>query len=301
MDWKYKALLQWGFSHLPGGERMNYFFQRRVTKNLPVDQITFTSRVVAARQHLEALRRYANQPLKTLTFYEFGAGWDLIVPLTLYALGVNRQILVDIRSLIRPDLIENTIDRLAAVSIEPPLIRRPRSLNGSRPELLDELREQYGIDYRAPRDARATGLDPGSIDCITSTNTLEHIPPGEMAAILAECHRILRPGGLMSLDVDYQDHYSYFDPRITAYNFLRYSPRVWSIFSPSLHYQNRLRHPDYLELVKAAGFTILEEKRTEGSAEDLGAIERLALHDGFRTYSPRDLAVRGSVLVLSKP
>src|SRR6202011_3579076 len=130
MDWKYKALLQWGFSHLPGGERMNYFFQRRVTKNLPVDQITFVSRVVAARQHLEALRRYANRPPETLTFYEFGAGWDLIVPLTLYSLGVNRQILVDVRSLIRPDLIENTIERLAAVSIEPPLIRRPRSLNG---------------------------------------------------------------------------------------------------------------------------------------------------------------------------
>src|SRR5438067_829197 len=126
--------------------------------------------------------------------------------------------------------------------------------------------------------------EAGSVDCITSTNTLEHIPPDDLAAILRECYRILAPSGLVSLDIDYQDHYSFFDPRITAYNFLRYSARTWSFFSPSLHYQNRLRHPDYLELVKAAGFKIIEEKRTDGTAEDLAAVQQMPLDQRFRGY-----------------
>ena len=299
MNWKYKALLQWGLSHLPAGERLNYVFQRRVTRNLPVDESTFTSRVMAARQHLDGIRRHSSRPLSTLTFFEFGAGWDLIVPLTLYGLGVDRQILVDIRSLIRPDLIANTIERLP--SVEPALPRRPGSVNSAEGTITRALQQQFGIDYRAPADARATGLEAGSIDAITSTNTLEHIPPREIAALLRECYRILRPGGLMSLDIDYQDHYSYFDHGITVYNFLRYSSRKWSFYSPSLHYQNRLRHPQYVDLVLSAGFKILEENRTDGSPADLDALARIPVDAQFRQYAPRDLAVRGSVLVVERP
>ena len=72
-------------------------------------------------------------------------------------------------------------------------------------------------------DARASGLHAGCVDIITSTNTLEHIPPGEIAAILRECARLLREGGLMSSSIDLQDHYHWFDKNISVYNFLRFS------------------------------------------------------------------------------
>jgi hypothetical protein len=104
----------------------------------------------------------------------------------------------------------------------------------------------------------------------------------------------------MSLFIDYKDHYSYFDHGISTYNFLQYSDRKWRFFNPPLHYQNRLRHGDYLRLFQQAGFEILDERRTDGTAADLENIERLSLDKRFRAYSLSELAVKGSQFVLRK-
>lgn len=157
------------------------------------------------------------------------------------------------------------------------------------------------IDYRTPCNARTTGLDLGSIDCITSTNTLEHIPPQDIHAILRECYRLLRDDGFMSFRIDYQDHYSYFDSSISVYNFLQYSNKAWRFFSPALQYQNRLRHKDYLELFQSVGFEIIEERRKDGTAVDLEIIKQLRLDKRFREYSLQELAIRNSLIILRKP
>ena len=109
MNWKYKAVLQGCFSTIPGGEPLNYLFQKYVTKTLPTPDTKFASMVSVARTHIDLLGQYWPRPLSQATFYEFGAGWDMIVPLTFYALGVNRQILVDIRRLLRPELLNDTV------------------------------------------------------------------------------------------------------------------------------------------------------------------------------------------------
>jgi hypothetical protein len=100
--------------------------------------------------------------------------------------------------------------------------------------------------------------------------------------------------------VDYQDHYSYFDSRITAYNFLRYSERGWRTYNPSLHYQNRMRHPDYMRLYESAGFEIVEDHCRVPSADDLHVIESMPLDARFSRYSSRDLGIRHSHIVLRK-
>src|SRR5205823_13839725 len=92
---------------------------------------------------------------------------------------------------------------------------------------ITELEEIYGIDYRAPCDAKKTGLPSLSVDYITSTSTLEHIPPEAIRLILRECYRVLRDRGVISLLIDYNDHYTYSDHKISVYNFLRYSDWVW--------------------------------------------------------------------------
>ena len=58
------------------------------------------------------------------------------------------------------------------------------------------MNDTWGVDYRAPADARATGMAEGTIDCAISVETLEHIPPADISAILKEIHRILRPDGV---------------------------------------------------------------------------------------------------------
>jgi SAM-dependent methyltransferase len=301
MDWRYKAIVQNVLSHLPSGQRANYLLQRRLTKSFPIAEATFRDLVTWCEPHIKAIRRHHAAPLSQLRFYEFGAGYHLIGPLTFYALGVDQQLAVDLNRLTRPELINDTIVKFCDLPVELglELVRKPSQLVDEKNPSLS-LKELYGIEYRAPCDARATGLPSNSIDCVTSTSTLEHISPADIRAILWECHRLLKPDGMMTMAIDYQDHYSFFDKNISGYNFLRYSDSKWEMFSPSLHFQNRLRHPDYVALFESCGFQIIEEKRSEGTAADVDTIKRLPLNEKFAAYELNDLVVRGGFFALSK-
>ena len=301
MNWKYKALLQMIFSNVPLGERLNYFFQRHVTKSLPTTDSKFTDIVSIAKEHIDIVERYYHRPLGSATFYEFGSGWDLIIPLAFYTFGVQCQILVDIRNLLRPELVNDSIEKYQRIRLNPVLRRKPdRYIDAQQPDLVPLLKKYYGIDYRAPCDARHTEIASCSIDCITSTSTLEHIPPQDIQKILEECYRILRDDGIMSFQIDYQDHYSYFDRDLSVYNFLQYSDKAWMWFSPSLGYQNRLRHRDYIDLFQKVGFEVIAECRKDGTETDLKTISRLSLDGKYSAYSLPELAVRGALVALRK-
>src|SRR5207237_1216759 len=75
MNWKYKALLHLVLSRLPLRERINYFFQRFVTRNLPIPGTTFARRVAIAKKHIDFVQQYYSRPPGEATFYEYGAGW----------------------------------------------------------------------------------------------------------------------------------------------------------------------------------------------------------------------------------
>ena len=300
MNWKYKALIQNVFSMVPFGEHLNYLAQRHVTKSLPASDAVFADTVRTAKKHLNAVQSRLALPLRETTFYEFGAGWDLVSPLIFYALGVQRQILVDIRNGVRPWLVNDTIRKFQGNALGFCLPNKPQQILEGGRSFLPSLKASYGIEYKAPCDARDTGLAASSIDCIISTNTLEHIPSRDLPAILSECHRLLKHDGVMGFRINYDDHYSYFDSRISMYNFLEYSDRRWAVFSPMLHYQNRLRHRDYLDLFREAGFEAVEERHIDGTASDLETIEMLWLDKRFRAYTTEELAVHSALTVLQK-
>lgn len=280
---------------IPCGERLNYLFQRFVTKSLPISDAKFVSIVTSAKEHIDIVNKYCKQPLKDLTFYEFGAGWDLIIPLAFFSYGIGRQILVDIRDLLRCKVINDSIKKFQQKAID---LELPRRIDKFLPKdtFLSSLEKYYYIRYLAPCDARNTGLEAGSIDVITSTNTLEHVPPQD----IQECNRLLKDEGLMSFRIDYEDHYSHFDSSTSVYNFLQYSAGRWVIFNPALHYQNRLRHRDYLLLFRKMGFEIVYERRTDATLADLKTIEQLSLDNRFRSYTTAELAVRNSLIILRK-
>jgi Methyltransferase domain len=271
--WIAKAALQGAFSALPGGQRLNLLFQRHVTKSLPQSAAEFSLHVVEAARHVRLYERHVER-VAAARFYEFGAGWDLIGPLTLASAGVPRQRLVDVRRNVRLDLVNHS---KARINRHLEVLQREAGvelhlLDPSPCTSLEELRRTFGIAYHAPRDARDTGFSAESVDCMTSTFTLEHIPARDIVAILVEGHRLLRPGGLLSCSIDMKDHYSYFDGSIGPHNFLRFSDDAWRLANPSLHYQNRLRRSDYLRLFEEAGFApqvVHEVTPTESELERL--------------------------------
>jgi SAM-dependent methyltransferase len=293
MRWLAKAAVQKGFSVLPQGERLNYVFQRRVLRSLPAGEGALRQKFSRAVQHLGAYEEHGpSVPAPEATFYEFGAGWDLAIPVAYALLGVGRQVLVDIRPSARIELVNDSLasfERLRG-ELEPLAGRELRPLGGPISRL-EELEERFGISYLAPCDARGTGLPAESIEFVSSTDTCEHIPGADLAGIFRECLRLLRPGGAFSCRIDLQDHYAYFDRSLSKYNFLRYSDRAWRLANSPLHHQNRLRFPEYLQLVRDAGFELGVEKPSGPSEAGLKELESLPLAPRFRRFPPEELGV----------
>lgn len=295
MDWRLKAGVQSVFSSLPGGYHMNFAFQKWVSRAWPLADEKLREIVSEARRNAELLNRHVGTRLSDARLFEFGAGADLSMALASYSLGAETQTLVDIRSLARRSLVESTISSLRRLQPEFSLERTPSDLEpGGVPKV---LLQGLGIRYLAPCDARATGLPEGSFDSVASTNTLEHIPPPHILSILKESRRLVGRHGVIISQIDYQDHYSYFDGTISAYNFLRYSDSAWRKYSPSIQYQNRMRHRDYLQLFLEAGLVILEDNPARGSGDDVRLVQQLPVDDKFKAYSPEELTIRGSVIV----
>src|SRR5579885_860225 len=246
MRWLAKAALQRALGFLPQqGEPLNYLLQRRVLRTLPAGEATLRQKFTRAATHLAAYEAHGpGTPAADATFFEFGAGWDLAIPLAYALLGVGRQVVIDIRPSARLELVEATLATYER--LRPQLEQaagRPLRDPPAAVSSFADLERQLGVRYAAPCDARATGLPAASVDFVSSTDTCEHIPPADLARIFAECRRLLRPGGAFSCRIDLQDHYAYFDPGLSRYHFLRFSDRAWALVNSPLHFQNRLRGP----------------------------------------------------------
>src|ERR671913_462734 len=113
MRWQYKAAVQKTLSFVPGGERLNYLLQRHVTKGLPAGDGQFFLHFDQAAGHVRGLAEHGKPQVDVSRAYEFGAGWDLIGPLSMWALGIPQQVLVDINTHLRFELVNHSIAQLA--------------------------------------------------------------------------------------------------------------------------------------------------------------------------------------------
>jgi SAM-dependent methyltransferase len=293
--WLAKAAAQRAFGLLPNqGEGLNYALQRHVIRSLPAGEQTFRRKFARALQHLRVFEEHGSGvALGDATFYEFGAGWDLAIPLGFTALGVKSQVLVDIRPVVRAALVNDALLSYGRLwdELESEAGRGLVPLGAPDVTATAELEPRFGIRYLAPCDARATGLPPASVDFVSSTDVCEHIPRADLAAILRECVRLLRPGGLVSFRIDLTDHYSYFDRSLSRYHFLRYSDSRWRWVNSPLQFQNRLRVTDYRRLVEEAGLEVVTWTPSLPK-NAVAELARLPLDAHFADgYTPEELGV----------
>jgi len=272
VDWRIKAIGHWVISLSPRSDDLGYLMQRSVTKTLPMTEELFTDHIAAAEHHVRLATEHLGR--RPTSSYEFGAGWDLVVPLVRARAGLRDQTLTDVRRLVRPELVADSAARLG---IEPDL-----------PAL--------GVTYLAPVDAMATGLPSNSFDLVTSTDTLEHVPHRQLVPLLSECRRLLRPGGVLTARIDYRDHYAYGDPSIAPFHFLRYSERSWRRWNPPSHFQSRLRHVDHVRAIESAGLEIVAVEHPAPLTDALDLI-----HRDFDRYHRTELAVPEAWIVARTP
>ena len=278
MDWRIKCLALHALRYAPYSAHA--FLQRKVTGRYYFDLKDEEFR--AYNFHVDNFRRL---PAGSRVI-EFGAGSNLLVPLMLSAAGATEIFTYDVQRIATVDQVNHVIRQLNT------------RIPGDWQDIADldqDLLRKYCIRYSAPGDARYTGLPKQSVDFFCSTSTLEHIPPLEIASILSECRRIATPNALFSFVIDYHDHYATADPRISRFNFYRYSERAWRWFNPSNHYQNRLRHSDYIDIFKTHLLDTMVGRCVSVSNSE---IEGLPLSSRFQGYSTDDLVSLNGLFLL---
>jgi len=305
--WLIKSSLHRVISWLPASHFWNGLLQH-LSRSLDLPKEQFEMRLDYCRRHLEAFLETRPAISGHWRVVELGTGWFPTVPVGLYLCGAAEIWTFDIAPFLRPAQVKLMLDRFAESEQSGELQKRLPRL---RPERLAKLREfSANWDQRSPaallekmnihchvRDAQQTALPSGSIDLFVSTAVLEYIPREVLKSILLEFKRLGSARALQSHYINLRDHYSYFDPSITAFNHLKFTPSQWKYLNSPLAWQNRMRISDYRALFAETGNQITSEDNTKGDPADL---RKVPLAPEFQHYSAEDLLVLFSWIV-AKP
>ena len=271
MHWKTKATLQNAVSRLPSASSYaTYYWLQRHFGGLR--HINPMARLRAGIETWRQIEKIGRDPFGK-TFFEVGTGRVPMTPLAYWLMGAKRVITIDLNPYMKAELTRECLKYIAGhvkdvQALFGPLLNRRRFEALLDFQCRDDFDLQNLLDlchiaYIAPGDAAHTGLDPDAIDFHTSFNVFEHIPRNVLLAILAEGNRIIRPNGLFVHRVDYSDHFSHSDTRISPINFLQYSDAQWERYAGNRYmYMNRLRHDDFLALFESANHAVLAAEPT---------------------------------------
>jgi hypothetical protein len=296
--WIVKVIIQKTISYAPYSNRINYLFQKYVTKSIFLSDDLFWDRLGHARDHLISFSKFSTKAVPGSTL-EMGTGWYPIVPIAFFLAGVDKIYSVDISFLTSPERIKTVLRKFVEINESgllssfiaciPDRMAQLRNLlleidNLSMNEVLSKLHISYLIE-----DARKLSLPDDSIDFINSNNTFEHISPDILIPIMEQLKRVVnKTSGVMSHFIDLSDHYSHFDSSISPYNFLKFSEKQWRWINNPLQYQNRLRVYDYKKINNDLEIGIAEETLDSGSLSELRSVK---LADKFRNHPECETAV----------
>jgi len=289
MDWRAKAMAQNLLAKVPFGERINDLLQLRVG-----GLRSFDSQVGGKVNDwigMMTLLADWGVSVRNAATVEIGTGWIPTLPLCFWLAGGQSCITYDVCRHLRPELtrrlvrvLERHLNAIAQAAAFPLADMRQRYA-----EIGNDILTTCGITYVAPGDASHTGLPDESIDIVFSNSVLEHITTEALPAVMQETRRILRPSGVAVHCVACNDHYAHFDRSISYVNYLRFSAQEWRRWNNSLHYQNRLRAPDFLRVAEESGLSLVAVRQYVRPGVE-PALKALPIAPEFRRYSRAELA-----------
>jgi len=302
MRWIAKAIVQKGISFLPFSRRINFFFQKYITKGVHLTDEYFEDRLVHCANHYKYFRKYNST--KHFSHLEIGTGWYPVVPAGIFLYGASSITTVDLNPLSNLQNVHITLKKfldyhkkgrlsklLPGISEERLKVLLQEAENPSK-DFVDLL-ERHHIVYLV-MDARKLSLPDASIDLITSNNTFEHVYPEVLEGILQKLKSLSKSGGVMSHAIDLSDHYAHIDKGITIYNFLRFSDAQWKWIDNSIQPLNRLRIYDYRNLHSKLSIPVTEEINSEF---DLNDYRKVKVDKKFSVYSEEENAVSHSLVI----
>jgi SAM-dependent methyltransferase len=302
MRWQVKCMIDNAKALLPFQAQLRRFKDRFVpyTPNAD-DDIHTIEQGIRQVQWVNAVL-----PIKDAMVLEVGSGWQPMIPVLYSVAGASRVYLTDLNVLLRPDTFSAALralrtERQVIVNdLEVDAQMLDHVLREDPARSMQERLKELHLVYLAPCDCRSLSLPADSLDVVTSRACLEHIPPDVLQDIFHESYRLLKRGGLACHWVDPSDHWEHQDKSLTRVNFLKYPDALfrWTSINP-INYQNRLRHPEYVEMLGKAGFRLIREERQVDEAS-LRSLPHIRIAKRFRRFSYEDLATIDSLLLAIK-
>ena len=241
LPWKIKSCIFRCIDKLKAKKTL-YFLQKYITRR---SKVNLKNIYKDSKLHIQAIKK-----LKNPLLLEFGGGKNLSQNIILSQF-CKKQFVVDLEPM--ADLNQINEAALEIAKIE-------KKINYKYSKCFLELENNYGIKYLSPFDMKFSSFKNETFDCCISTNTLEHIPEKDIILIFQEIKRVCKKDGSILAYIDYSDHYSHTDASINNLNFLNFSSQQWKKHNHSCHFQNRLRHHDYIKIFKELDLKIQFEK-----------------------------------------
>jgi SAM-dependent methyltransferase len=156
---------------------------------------------------------------------------------------------------------------------------------------IENAGENSCIVYRAPWTDDSV-IQNGTIDMIYSQAVLEHVV--DLPAVFGAMRRWLKPGGVMSHQIDYRCH----GKADTWDGHRTFSDLAWKLVVGRRPYLlNRVPHSEQMRLLRAAGFDVLAETAERSPP---GAT-RGQLATRFRHLSEDDRSTSGAFVLATPP
>lgn len=304
--WIAKAALQKCISFLPYKHKINYFFQKHVTKGVILTDDLFETKLLHCNQHISEYRKFNNK-LSGFATLELGTGWHPIVPIGMYLNNASYIYSADIKLLVTDKSMRETIKKFIQYHNSSKLIQILPTYNIQKIKILQKIIDlNYDLD-RTLREVnmkiiigniyKSEHITLNQIDLIHSNNTLEHIQVDQLKKILIFFRKVISIDGIMSHFIDLSDHFSHMDKNVTPFNFLKFSDNVWHLIDNNIQPQNRLRISEYRKLIEETKWKILDEQVIRGAKKDL---ENIKISNKFKAEPVENLLVTHA-LIISKP
>lgn len=129
------------------------------------------------------------------------------------------------------------------------------------------------LDFRYILEPEGTlaCVPDATYDIVMSAGVFEHLPRAGVPDYIRSTFRVLKPGGFAIHSINTADHLHLYDRSASPKNYLRYSPRTWSLFYENeVQYINRLQRCEWMKIFADAGFELLEEY---GSKSDISGLK----------------------------
>jgi SAM-dependent methyltransferase len=202
-----KGALLFAFGRLPAGSRL----YRELTRNVMGTQATHIDKLL--RVWPGYVRVWTEPPcgliMDGLDIWVHEAGWTPYALLANYLMTGSGGVATNTEARVLDRYLARAVNGALQTDWAPGLVpaARRQVVEALRWELdaAKAIAAVRGISLAMETPGRVP-LASMSVDLCHSGGALEHYLPDALAAYFAECHRVLRPGGIASHVLDHRDH-----------------------------------------------------------------------------------------------